>query len=87
MAVGGLLCVGAIMGKLSGEYIRMDVIIPLGISGIIGPLIGGKLTRSLKKSAESIDVPDYRCHCGTDYFSFFWQIRRWRHSPLLLLLL
>ncbi|RST72719.1 sulfite exporter TauE/SafE family protein [Siminovitchia acidinfaciens] len=44
MVVGGMLCVGTILGKLSGEYIRMDVIVPLGISGVIGAVIGGKLT-------------------------------------------
>lgn len=49
MVVGGLLCVGTIMGKLSGEYMRMDVIVPLGLSGIIGALIGGKLTSLIKE--------------------------------------
>ncbi|WP_313429947.1 sulfite exporter TauE/SafE family protein [Siminovitchia terrae] len=44
MVVGGMLCVGTILGKLSWEYVRVDVIVPLGISGIIGALIGGKLT-------------------------------------------
>ncbi|RWR11945.1 sulfite exporter TauE/SafE family protein [Siminovitchia fortis] len=44
MVVGGMLCVGTILGKLNWEYIRMDVIAPLAISGIIGALIGGKLT-------------------------------------------
>lgn len=49
MVVGGMLCVGTIMGKLGGDYIRMDVILPLGISGFIGVLIGGKLTVFIKE--------------------------------------
>ncbi|MBO1001860.1 sulfite exporter TauE/SafE family protein [Pseudogracilibacillus auburnensis] len=44
MFVGGMLCVGTILGKLSWDYIRIEVIVPLSISGIIGVLIGGKLT-------------------------------------------
>ncbi|MFS0645792.1 sulfite exporter TauE/SafE family protein [Siminovitchia sp. 179-K 8D1 HS] len=48
MVVGGMLCVGTILGKLGGDYIRMDVILPLGISGIVGVLIGGKLTSFIK---------------------------------------
>ncbi|MFS0647140.1 sulfite exporter TauE/SafE family protein [Siminovitchia sp. 179-K 8D1 HS] len=49
MVVGGMLCVGTIMGKLGGDFIRMDVILPLGISGVIGVLIGGKLTSFIKE--------------------------------------
>lgn len=44
MVVGGMLCLGTILGKLSWDYIRMDVIVPLGLSGIIGVVIGGKIT-------------------------------------------
>ncbi|MBD8004126.1 sulfite exporter TauE/SafE family protein [Bacillus norwichensis] len=51
MVVGGLLCVGTILGKLSWGYIRMDVIVPLGISGVIGALIGGKLTALISEKS------------------------------------
>jgi uncharacterized membrane protein YfcA len=49
MAVGGMLCAGTIMGKLGGDFIRVDVILPLGTSGIIGALIGGKMTSFIKE--------------------------------------
>ena len=54
MVVGGMLCVGTILGKLSGEYIRMDVIVPLGISGVIGAVIGGKLTALISEKSLSL---------------------------------
>lgn len=49
MFVGALLCVGTILGKLSWDYIRVDVIVPLSISGIIGVVVGGKLTALIKE--------------------------------------